>query len=123
MRLRKLLIFVILPITLVACLIGYGVYWAFYDINRLTGGEIIAQMTSPNGTYTVKAYRNSGGATTDFTVRGQLIFNKSSKKPKNIYWNYREDTANISWIDDDTVNINGHILNLPNDKYDFRRQL
>jgi hypothetical protein len=77
---RKLLIFVLFPITLVASLIGFGVYWAFYDMNRFSGGEIITQSTSPNGTYTVKAFLSSGGATTDFTVRGQLIFNKLSKK-------------------------------------------
>jgi len=118
---RKMLLYILLPIILVACVIGYGWYWAFYDMNRFTGGEIISQSTSPVGTYTVKAYLSSGGATTGFTVRGQLIFNKSSKNPRNIYWNYKEETADITWLDDDTVNINGHILNLPNDKYDFRR--
>ncbi|MGZ9583714.1 DUF5412 domain-containing protein [Paenibacillus marinisediminis] len=118
---KKLIFLVLFPITLVACFIGYGWYWAFYDINRLTGGEIIAQSTSPNGTYTVKAYLNSGGATTGFSVRGQLFINKSSNKPKNIYWQYREQTADINWLDDDTVNINGHVLDLPNDVYDYRR--
>ncbi|MBP1965699.1 DUF5412 domain-containing protein [Paenibacillus aceris] len=121
MKFNKKLKYVLLPITLVACLIGYGWYWAFYDLNRLSGGEFILQTTSPNGTYTIKAYLSNGGATTDFAVRGQLIFNKSSSKPQNVYWNYGEDTADINWVDDDTVNINGHILNLPDDRYDFRR--
>ncbi|MFD0675194.1 DUF5412 domain-containing protein [Cohnella sp. GCM10027633] len=117
----KLYLFILLPITLIICLIGYGVYWAFYDMNRLKGGELITQSSSPNGMYTIKAFRSSGGATTDFTIRGQLVFNLSSKKPKNIYWNYREFAAEIVWLDNDTVLINGHTLNLPNDKYDFRR--
>lgn len=102
------------------CLIGYGIYWAFFDVNRLPTGDLIKQSTSPNGKYTINAYVSSGGATTSFSVRAELVFNDNTKKKKNLYWNYREDNANIDWIDDDTVRINGHILRLPNEKYDFR---
>jgi hypothetical protein len=102
-------------------LICYGIYWAFFDMNRLPTGELIEQSNSPNGKYTVNAYVSSGGATTDFAVRAELVSNKSSKK-KNIYWNYREENAYIVWIDDDTVKINGHVLRLPNEKFDFRRE-
>ncbi|WP_062106792.1 DUF5412 family protein [Bacillus niameyensis] len=38
------------------------------------------------------------------------------------YWNYREETANIHWLDHETVEINGHILVIPHDKFDYRRQ-
>ncbi|BFT70801.1 DUF5412 domain-containing protein [Paenibacillus sp. P36] len=102
-------------------LICYGIYWAFFDMNRLPTGELIEQSNSPNGKYTINAYVSSGGATTDFAVRAELVSNKSSKK-KNIYWNYREENAYIVWIDDDTVEINGHVLRLPNEKFDFRRE-
>ncbi|WP_420802172.1 DUF5412 family protein [Solibacillus daqui] len=40
---------------------------------------------------------------TDYAVRGELNFNKENKKPKNIYWNYHEEKANIKWIDENTV--------------------
>ena len=103
-------------------LIGYGVYWAFVDMNRLPTGEYLTEETSPNGKYTLKAYVTNGGATTSYAVRGELVFNKKSNKTKNIYWNYREDTANITWKDNNTVVINGHTLNVPNDKFDFRNQ-
>ncbi|NOU67065.1 hypothetical protein GC096_23770 [Paenibacillus sp. LMG 31461] len=102
-------------------LICYGIYWAFFDMNRLPTGELIEQSNSPNGKYTINAYVSSGGATTDFAVRAELVSNKNSKK-KNIYWNYREENAYIVWINDDTVKINGHVLRLPNEKYDFRRE-
>lgn len=102
-------------------LICYGIYWAFFDMNRLPTGELIEQSNSQNGKYTINAYVSSGGATTDFAVRAELVSNKSSKK-KNIYWNYREENAYIVWIDDDTVKINGHVLRLPNEKFDFRRE-
>ena len=102
--------------------IGYGVYWAFFDMDRLPTGEYLTEETSPDGTYTIRAYRNNGGATTSYSIRGELVFNKNNSKTKNIYWNYREDTAEIEWIDDDTVVINGHTLEVPNEKFDFRNQ-
>lgn len=103
-------------------LLGYGIYWAFFDMNRLPKGEYLTEETSPNGVYTLKAYVNSGGATTSYTIRGELVFNKRNNKTKNIYWNYRENNANIDWIDNDTVVINGYTLNVPNDKFDFRNK-
>jgi len=102
--------------------VGYGVYWAFFDMNRLPTGEYVTEKTSPNGKYTLKAYVTSGGATTSYSVRGELVFNEKDKKTKNIYWNYREDTAKISWTDNNTVIINGHTLDVPSDKFDFRNQ-
>ncbi|MFJ7936494.1 DUF5412 domain-containing protein [Sporosarcina sp. NPDC096371] len=119
MKILKALILVGL---LVGTLVGYGVYWAFFDMNRLPTGEYLTEETSPNGQYTLKAYVTNGGATTSYAVRGELVFNKKANKTKNIYWNYREDTANIMWTDNDTVVINGHTLDAQNDKFDFRNQ-
>ncbi|MCR1898617.1 DUF5412 domain-containing protein [Irregularibacter muris] len=117
MRKRLLIIFVVI-ITFLA----YGIYWAFFDINRLEKGELISQVHSPDETYTIKAYLINGGATTSYAIRGELNFNKYRKKPKNIYWSYREENAVIVWVDDDTVIINGIQLNVPNEKFDFRRK-
>jgi hypothetical protein len=75
---------IIIPL-LILGLLGYGVYWAFFDMNRLPKGDLISKVSSPDGTYTLKVYVSSGGATTDFAVRGELNFNKENKKPKNIY--------------------------------------
>ena len=106
----------------VVLLLGYGVYWAFFDMDRLPTGEYLTEETSPDGKYTLKAYVTNGGATTAYAVRGELVFNDKDSKAKNIYWNYREEAADISWQDSDTVIINGHKLNVPGDKFDFRNQ-
>jgi hypothetical protein len=103
-------------------LIGYGVYWAFFDMSRLPTGEYLTEETSPERTYTLKAYVTNGGATTSYAIRGELVFNDRNNKTKNIYWNYREETADIVWKDDDTVEINGHILDVPDDTFDFRNE-
>lgn len=101
--------------------IGYGVYWAFFDMSRLPTGEYLAEQTSPDGTYTLKAYVSSPSLSAD-AVRGELVFNERIGKTKNIYWNYRESTAKIEWLDNKTVVINGHTLDVPSEKFDFRNQ-
>lgn len=102
-------------------IIVYGVYWAFFDMGRLPEGEYITESTSPDGRYTVKAYITNGGATTSYAVRGELNFNQEKRKPKNIYWQYKEETASIKWLDNDTVDINNVELDVPNAVYDYRR--
>lgn len=104
---------------LLAGLVAYGVYWGFFDWSRFKD-ELITQSTSPNGTYTVNAYLFNGGATVSYTVLGELVFNKENKRPKKIYWQYREEKANIKWIDDNTVKINDVQLRLPYQTYDYR---
>ena len=88
-------------------------------MTRLPKGDYLTEEKSSNGNYTLKAYVTSGGATTGYAVRGELVYNKE-KKSKTVYWNYRESAADIEWIDNDTVVINGHTLNIPNDKFDYR---
>lgn len=118
---KKILKFLCIGSLIFVALIGYGVYWAFFDMNRLPTGDYLTEETSPDGTYTLKAYVTNGGATTSYAIRGELVFNNNNRT-KNIYWNYREETANITWLDDDTVVMNGHTLHVPNDTFDFRRE-
>ncbi|MCM3358323.1 MULTISPECIES: DUF5412 domain-containing protein [unclassified Psychrobacillus] len=120
-KLNKLLKVFIIGSLLIVGLVGYGVYWAFFDMNRLPTGEYLTEEISPNGKYTLKAYVTNGGATTSYSVRGELVFNDKDNKTKNIYWNYREESASISWKDNNTVIINGHTLDVTKDKFDFRR--
>lgn len=106
--------------TCLLALLGYGIYWAFFDMSHLPTGEFLTEEVSPDGSYTLKVYVTNGGATVSYAVRGELIFNNQNKKPKNIYWNYREENAVIEWVDDQTVIINGHSLKVPNETFDFR---
>ena len=96
-------------------------YIFFYGMTRLPKGEYLSQSTSSNGTYTIKTYIYNGGATVNYAVRGELITNTKNNNVKNIYWDYKIDKSDITWEDDDTVIINGHKINLPNGKYDWRK--
>ena len=53
-------------------------------------------------------------------MRGELIINNKNKKARNIYWEYKINVSEITWDSDDTVKINGHKINLPSGKYDWR---
>ena len=105
---------------IIFALISYGIYWAFFDIQRLDGQEVITVSDSPDSSYTVTAYLNNGGATTDYAVLCAVKNNKTGKE-RNIYWNYHCSTADIQWLDDKTVSINGIELDVIKDKYDYRR--
>ena len=116
---KKALFIVGIVILLIISLLGYGIYWAFYDIQRIEGQEVIQVISSPNDTYTITAYLNNGGATTGYAVLCS-VKNNSTGKEKNIYWQYRCTTADIVWLDEQTVQINGVELNVKKDTYDYR---
>lgn len=100
---------------------GYGIYWAFFDVQRINGQDILTELASPKNTYTVTAYLNNGGATTDYAVLCTVTNNKTSKS-KNIYWNSPCQTAAVAWVDDVTVMINEVKLDVRHDVFDYRRQ-
>ena len=80
---------------------------------------LLLSSTSPDGEYTVEAYRTEPGATVDFSVKVYLI---TLREKVLIYNAYHEYSAEIMWVDNETISINGKVLNLSqNDKYDWRQ--
>jgi len=118
----KLIILLIGIVIFFFSLTGYIVYWTFFDINRIPKQLMIEEKTSPNGTYTVKAYLSDMGATTSYSIVAELIFNKENRKAKNIYFKNKQNSVEINWIDNDTVEINGIELDVPYEVYDYRWQ-
>ena len=116
---RKILVIILIILAFPA----YGAYWAFFDMSRLPKGDLLTEVYSPDGFYSIKAYLTDGGATTSYAIRGELNFHNNNKNPRNIYWNYRQNEATIEWIDKNTVVINGHELDVPNEKFDYRQHL
>lgn len=117
---KKTLVIVGIVVLLIVSLLGYGFYWAFYDIQHIKGQEILQKVSSPDGTYTITAYLNNGGATTAYAVLCS-VKNNGTGKERNIYWQYRDFDANIIWLNEETVQIDGVELDVNKDTYDFRR--
>lgn len=120
-KIEKKLIIISIILAIMAGGAVYAVNWAFYDIQRIKGQQFLKESTSTNGTYTVTAYLNNGGATTDFAVLGTLKNNKNGKT-KNIYWQYHCENADMEWLNDEIIKINNVELNVKIEVYDYRRK-
>ena len=118
---KKYIITIFIIVFIIIGGVSYIINWAFFDIQRINGQEYLDESTSPNGTYTVTAYLNNGGATTNYAVLGTLKNNKNGKS-KNIYWQYRCEKAEMEWLNDETIKINGIELNVKSEIYDYRRK-
>lgn len=121
MKTHKKLLKIIISSAIIIGGLAYAFNWAFFNIQRIKGQEYLTELTSPNGTYTVTAYLNNGGATTSYAVLGTLENNENGKV-KNIYWEYRCEEAEMEWLNDETIKINGIVLNVKNETYDFRKK-
>ena len=117
----KVIIGIVLLFVVVICFLGYGIHWAFFDIQRLSGQEVIAVSDSPDRQYTVTAYKNNGGATTGYAVLATVV-DHNNQESRNFYWQDNCEEASIVWIDETTVEINGVALNVWKDSYDYRRK-
>lgn len=89
-------------------------------MNNLPTGELLSSHSSPENTYTLNIYLCSGNATTDCSIRGEIVYN-DGQNTKNVYWNYHEETATVEWISDDIVVINDIELDISkNETFDWR---
>ncbi len=79
--------------------------------------ELLGETVSSDGKYKIEAYLINGGATVDWSVKCYL---REGDIKKEIYIDYHINEANMIWIDNDTISINNHNIDLPNGKYDFR---
>lgn len=79
--------------------------------------ELLGETVSSDGKYKVEAYLINGGATVDWSVKCYL---REGESKKEIYRDYHINEANMIWIDNNTISINNHNIDLPNGKYDFR---
>lgn len=112
----------LLFLLLVLMIVGiYRVYKSFTSIDMIKGEEYIGKEKSPDGRYEVQAFRNNGGATTDYAVLVILVDLKKNTK-KNIFWDYHCDQAEMKWHSNDKIEINGIVLQVPNEVYDYRKR-
>lgn len=87
----------------------------------LTSEENISKSISPDKTYTLEAYKVNGGTTTDYSIKVYRLNDNVLFRKTLIYNKYHEYDAEIKWINNDTVSINGVILDLSKDEtYDWR---
>jgi|GEM_PF-6591362 len=111
---------ILLIVTVVLAVVAPVLLMLFFGVLHLVAFETSATellvLDSPSGDYTLILKQHSGGATTDFTVKGKVRNNRTGLKRK-IYSVYREENASAIWISEDEVEINGRRVNIHRDVY------
>lgn len=118
-KIFKIIFIALLVIVSIGNCIGYAIDSFFYSMDDLPTGEYMFSSTSPDGTYTLKAFKIENCLGT--AVRGELTTNSKIVSPKNIYWSTDFSTANIVWNNSSLITINDTMLDLSqNNVYDSR---
>lgn len=104
---------------IIVLLLAAFVYRYFFSMRTLPTGEWIRSFDSPAGTYTIDAYLVDPPLSAS-ALRCQVTDHNTGKS-RNIYWSYREWGLEVTWINEYTVDINGKILDVRSDHYDWRR--
>lgn len=113
---KKILIIPIIILMIFTAILICSNIAASQEYNQET---LLLSSQSPDEKYNLYAYKTNPHATVDFSIKVYLI--KSGKK-KLIYNAYHEYDAEIIWIDNETVSINGKTLDLSQgEKYDWRK--
>ncbi len=112
----SIVFFIILSIILICV---YLISVCNIGVSQKNNQEILLLSTqSPDEKYNLYAYRTEPGATVDFSVK---VYSINDEKKELIYNAYHEYDAEIIWINNTTVSINGKTLNLSQgEKYDWR---
>ena len=92
-----------------------------YSMEDLPDGELLYSVYSETEEYRIDVFLCSGNATTAFSIRCAVV-EVETEESRNIYWQYKEEDAVVTWIDENTVDINGVMLDIHNDSYDWREE-
>ena len=111
-RLKKIIAIIINTISFIftgLILIYFALKILIFSIG---GAEHLFTSYSPNRHYTLDFYAFDAGAMGTFGIRAELDGPLGFKK--QIYYERHGEDANVQWLTDDIVIINGHELNLKN---------
>lgn len=89
-------------------------------MEKLPLGSFQEEYDSPSKMYTVNSYICSSADVIDWAARCEVVNNLSGEK-RNIYWDYKIEVVKIAWVNENTVSINGHIINVEKEDYDWRK--
>ena len=114
---RIVYLFIIIIVVIVGVYLTQ-IYWISKSQNNSNETYLLTS-ESPDEEYLLKAYKTEPGATVDFSIKVYLVENKTRKL---IYNAYHESYANIVWVNNDIVSINGIALDLSKEEtYDWRK--
>ncbi len=94
--------------------------WKIGNSQTSAQETFLVSSQSPDSEYYLEAYKMEPGATVDFSIKVYMI---KGEEKNLIYDAYHEYEAEIVWIDNVTVSINGKMLDLSlGETYDWRTE-
>ena len=112
-------IFLLSLVFIFVLLLFFGIK-QFFSLQNIPEGNFIKEKVSPDGKYSLRLYSIMPALSADY-LRGELFDKQNNKIIKNIsYQKYYGDS--ICWLSEDIVDINGHILNIHSDEFDWRNK-
>ena len=122
MELNKKVIILILSVVVLLIFV-WIIFWLIPALKLGTtqnnvSETLLESSVSPDGKYTLEAYKTEPGATVDFSIKVYIITKTDKSLIYNVYHEYKVD---IDWISDNQVSINSRTLDLSkNETYDWR---
>lgn len=110
-------IMIITPVVFLAIALAGHLF--FGSMHFLPKGRLLFSSTSPEKEYEIHVYLSEKSLSAD-AVRCE-VKNRATGKTRNIYWEYRKSDAEVEWIEETVVSINGRTLNILTDSYDWRK--
>jgi hypothetical protein len=91
-------------------------------MNNLPKGNLLKSTKSSNENYIINFYLvDPIHSTVSSAIRAEIIYDGVFlKKKDDIYWSYKESEVSFQWLSNNEIEINGHIIELPDGDYDFR---
>ncbi len=108
-------------VTFLVIIFGWGIYHFTWDTQSIPKGELIRKVNSPKGKYTANIYSGTGGATVDDSVIVE-VEQETTKKKKNVYFQYHCKDIEVKWLTETYIQINGKKMNIHKDVYDYRHE-
>ena len=116
---NKQIIAILLASAMVVTMCGCMGLSLNFDVSSDVSETYLLTSKSPDGKYILEAYRTEPDATVDFSIK---VYIKNEDERKLIYNSYHEYQAEIFWISNCEVVINGKTLNMAeSDRYDWRK--
>ena len=110
-------IFVTFKVIIVIVALIVGILF-FFMYTMPNGGELLYSTSSPSGQYTIDVYFHYNSLGSD-SVRCKA-YHESGLMERNIYYSYPKETVEIEWISETEVIIDGTVVNIVFDRYDWR---
>ena len=106
----------LIPIIIIFILVLYVLFSDFPPMLNKGHGTLIADIPSPDKKYNLQLYKGTGGATVAEWITADIKDNYRGKV-YTLYYCYRQGRADAKWVNIDTVEINGIILDIHTMRY------